>query len=117
MQPVALLAGDQLRVPFVDRDVDPGFQQALGQAEPAEPAAGHGHPKTAHCPFSDGGSSLRAGGGSSLRAGGGFGSRPYFCTSMTFSGGSDGPNDPAINCLASLAAWNRTACAGTAGSP
>ena len=37
MQPVTLPPGGQLRVPFVDRDVDAGLQQALGQAEAPRP--------------------------------------------------------------------------------
>ena len=40
VQPVALPPAGQLRVPLVDRDVDTGLQQALGQAEAAEAAAG-----------------------------------------------------------------------------
>ena len=48
VQPVALPPDGQVRVPLVHRDVDTGLQQALGQAEAAEAAAGHGHPETAH---------------------------------------------------------------------
>ena len=50
VQPVALPPAGQLRVPLVDRDVDAGLQQALGQAETAEAAAGHSHPQPAHRP-------------------------------------------------------------------
>ena len=56
MQPVALPPAGQPRVPLVDRDVDAGLQQALGQAEAAEAAAGHGHPQPAHRPGPAGGS-------------------------------------------------------------
>ena len=45
----------QVHVPFVDCDVDPSLQQALGQAEPA---VGYRHPKTVHRPGPDDGSSL-----------------------------------------------------------
>jgi len=48
VQPVALAPAVQPRVPLVDRDVDAGLQQALGQAEAAEAGAGHGHPQPAH---------------------------------------------------------------------
>ena len=57
VQPVALAPGRQVLVPFVDGDVDAGPEQALGQAEPAEPAAGHRHPQAAHRPGPAGGSS------------------------------------------------------------
>jgi hypothetical protein len=50
VEPVTLPSAGQLRVPLVDRDVDAGLQQALGQAEAAETAAGHGHPQPAHRP-------------------------------------------------------------------
>jgi len=48
VQPVALPPLGQVRVPFVDGDVGAGLPQALGQAEPAEPAAGHRDPQGAH---------------------------------------------------------------------
>ena len=68
MQPVALPPDGQARVPFVDGDAGSGFQQALGQAEPAEPASGHRDPKTAHRPGPEDGSSPGACGG--IRMGG-----------------------------------------------
>jgi hypothetical protein len=49
VQPVALAPAVQPRVPLVDRHVDTGLQQALGQAEAAEAGARHGHPQPAHC--------------------------------------------------------------------
>jgi len=55
VQPVALPPAGQPRVPLVDRDVDTGLQQALGQAEAAEAGAGHGHPQPAHGPGPAGG--------------------------------------------------------------
>jgi hypothetical protein len=48
VQPIALPPAGQPRVPLVDRDVDAGLQQALGQAEAAESGAGHGDPQPAH---------------------------------------------------------------------
>ena len=62
MQPVALRPAGQPRVPLVDRDVDAGLQQALGQAEAAEAGAGHGHPQPAHGPGPAGGCPGPAGG-------------------------------------------------------
>ena len=56
MQPVALPPAGQPRVPLVDRNVDAGLQQALGQAEAAEAGAGHGYPQPAHGPGPAGGS-------------------------------------------------------------
>lgn len=44
VQLVALPPDGQVRV-------DPGLQQALGQAEPAEPAVGHRYPKTGGVPL------------------------------------------------------------------
>jgi len=62
VQPVALPPGGQLRVPLVDRDVDAGLEQALGQAEATEAAARHGHPQPAHRPGPAGGSASPAAG-------------------------------------------------------
>ncbi len=55
VQPVALPPAGQPRVPLVDRDVDTGLQQTLGQAQAAKASAGHGHPQPAHCPGPAGG--------------------------------------------------------------
>ena len=71
VQPVTLPPDGQVRIPFVHRDVDAGLQQALGQAEAAESAAGHGHPQTAHRPGPAAGSSPSA--DASPAAPGGFG--------------------------------------------
>ncbi len=79
VQPVALPPDGQARVPLVHHDVGADPQQALGQAESAQAAPGHRHPKNGHPP--DPGEDW-----SPSWICGGFGSRPYFCTSMTFSG-------------------------------
>ena len=71
VQPVTLPPDGQVRIPLVHRDVDAGLQQALGQAEAAESAAGHGHPQTAHRPGPAAGSSPSA--DASPAAPGGFG--------------------------------------------
>jgi hypothetical protein len=48
VQPVALPPAGQVSVPFVDGGVGAGPQQALGEAQAAEAAADHRHPKTGH---------------------------------------------------------------------
>jgi hypothetical protein len=50
MQPIALAAGIERRVAFVDLHIDATAEQTLGQAQPAEARAGHCHPRTAHQP-------------------------------------------------------------------
>jgi hypothetical protein len=48
VQPVALPPAGQAGVPLVDGDIGPRPQQALGEAEPAEAAAGHCYAKIRH---------------------------------------------------------------------
>jgi hypothetical protein len=68
VQPVALPPGRQVRIPLVDRGVDARLEQALGQAQAAQAAAGHGDAEPAH-PSGSAGMSLISVGGSPVPVG------------------------------------------------